>query len=108
MPRICVNLLHTANVSQAHIPSSLDCTLDHLLASVLQAMSEPAALFPPRTEAANRRPLRLPGRRILVVDDDADTAQSLALILREEGYTVDTAGSAEDAIERFRHESYHL
>jgi DNA-binding NtrC family response regulator len=46
--------------------------------------------------------------RVLVVDDQPDEAEALALLLREEGLAVDTAFDAEAAIERFRVETYHL
>jgi hypothetical protein len=43
--------------------------------------------------------------RVLVVDDQPDEAEALALLLREEGLAVDTAFDAEAAIERFRVET---
>ena len=39
-------------------------------------------------------------KRILLVEDDPDLQQSLADVLREEGYLVDTAGDGKQAIER--------
>src|SRR5262249_18374134 len=39
--------------------------------------------------------------RILIVDDDADARDTLARVLRKEGYHVDAAASAEDALKRF-------
>src|SRR5207237_6638721 len=36
------------------------------------------------------------------------TVQGLAAILRGEGYHVDTAATAEEALERFAHDTYHL
>jgi DNA-binding NtrC family response regulator len=47
-------------------------------------------------------------RKILVVDDEDEARAGLTDILREEGYTVETATTAEEAIERFRSETYHL
>ena len=47
-------------------------------------------------------------KKILVVDDEPDAVETMAAILREDGYVVDTAGTAEDALERFRSETYHL
>ncbi len=47
-------------------------------------------------------------RRVLIVDDDADTAAALAALLAVDGYIVDVAGSGEEALERFAVESYHL
>src|SRR5262249_45441099 len=47
-------------------------------------------------------------QRILVVDDDTDLLQALAQLLATEGYSVATAATAEDALDRFREETYHL
>ncbi|MEK6278734.1 MAG: sigma-54 dependent transcriptional regulator [Acidobacteriota bacterium] len=46
--------------------------------------------------------------RILVVDDDESTADSLRLNLVEEGYTVDTAATGGQAIELFDQGGHHL
>jgi len=56
------------------------------------APARPAA---PSRAAPNRR-----AARILIVDDNADAAESLAEVLRIEGHEVVTAGSAEEALER--------
>src|SRR5262245_26375623 len=55
----------------------------------------------PRARASSQK-------KILVVDDEPESQETLAALLREEGYGVDVAGTAEDALERFRHETYHL
>ncbi len=47
-------------------------------------------------------------KKILVVDDEQETAEGLAAILREDGHHVDVVYSAEDAITRFQRETYHL
>ncbi len=47
-------------------------------------------------------------RKILVVDDEPDAANGMAELLREEGHAVDIAPSAEEALERFKFETYHL
>src|SRR5260370_13120112 len=47
-------------------------------------------------------------KKVLVVDDDPETVAGLAAILREDGYSVDVVGSAEDALERFKADTYHL
>ncbi len=46
--------------------------------------------------------------RILIVDDDEATADSLRLNLAEEGYTVDTANNGGKAIELFDQGGHHL
>jgi DNA-binding NtrC family response regulator len=46
--------------------------------------------------------------RILVVDDEESTTDSLRLNLVEEGYTVDTAGTGGQAIELFDQGGHHL
>jgi signal transduction histidine kinase/ActR/RegA family two-component response regulator len=43
------------------------------------------------------------GARVLVVDDNADAADALAELLRLEGYTVQVAGSAEEALTLLEH-----
>ena len=42
----------------------------------------------------------MPGDRILVVDDDLSLRQMLSILLGREGYQVETAGSAEEALNR--------
>jgi DNA-binding NtrC family response regulator len=55
---------------------------------------------------AARQPAGL--KKVLAVDDDPETAAGLAAILREDGYQVDVVGSAEEALDRFAVETYHL
>lgn len=43
------------------------------------------------------------GTRVLIVDDEAGIRESLSSILAEEGYAVETAGTAEAALERATH-----
>ncbi|MCL2041675.1 MAG: response regulator transcription factor [Bacteroidales bacterium] len=47
-------------------------------------------------------------KNILVVDDEADLCEILKFNLEHEGYTVDTAGSAEEALALLQKRSYHL
>jgi DNA-binding NtrC family response regulator len=47
-------------------------------------------------------------KKVLVVDDDAETVTGLAAILREDGHQVDVAATAEEALERFAATTYHL
>jgi DNA-binding NtrC family response regulator len=49
-----------------------------------------------------------PARRVLVVDDEPETAAALAAILRDDGHQVDVVVSAEEAIDRFANTTYHL
>ena len=46
--------------------------------------------------------------RVLVVDDDAPMAEGLRVLLERDGHRVDTAASAEDAINLLREESFAL
>src|SRR5512136_113764 len=46
--------------------------------------------------------------RILIVDDDESIRKVLASILEEKGYTVDTAQSGKEAIEKTQSEFYNL
>jgi len=46
--------------------------------------------------------------RILVVDDDEDIREVLTTILEDEGYSVESAGTARKAIERTRRNFYNL
>src|SRR5215831_10298262 len=57
---------------------------------------------------ATRSSRPLSQKKILLVDDEPDAVESMAAVLREDGYVVDCAGTAEDALERFRSETYHL
>ena len=54
------------------------------------------------------RPLLGAPKKVLVVDDEPETAGGLADILREDGYHVDVVHSAEDAVEKFKADTYHL
>ena len=46
--------------------------------------------------------------RILVVEDDAGAREAMQAILEAQGYAVRTAGSAEEALDHFRRDSFHL
>lgn len=41
-------------------------------------------------------------RSVLVVDDDEDVRESVALVLRDEGYTVETAVNGKDALDKLQ------
>ena len=45
---------------------------------------------------------------ILIVDDEAGIRESLSSILKDEGYVVDTAGSAEEALDRAAHGDFEV
>ena len=47
-------------------------------------------------------------KNILVVDDEADLCEILKFNLEHEGYSVDTAGSAEEALTLLHKRTYHL
>lgn len=55
---------------------------------------------PPPREPSGVRPEAMVSRRILVVDDNRDSANSLALLLQMLGHTVDTAHDGLEAVER--------
>src|SRR5436853_7068988 len=57
---------------------------------------------------ARGRDVQSPRRKILIVDDEEEARSALAEMLREDGYLVDVAATAEDALERFRSETFHL
>jgi two-component system response regulator AtoC len=46
--------------------------------------------------------------KVLVVDDDVPLTRALAELLGQEGYQVTTAGSAEEALDRVREDTFHL
>jgi CheY-like chemotaxis protein len=65
----------------------------------------PAAATPPPKATVDETPRHLVSRRVLVVDDNEDSAESLALLLRLGGHLVETAHDGEaalDAAERFQ------
>jgi DNA-binding NtrC family response regulator len=61
-------------------------------------------------ESDRERPRSAPKglKKILVVDDEPETAAGLSDILRQDGYAVDVVGSAEEALERFQTDTFHL
>ncbi|MDQ6680493.1 MAG: ATP-binding protein, partial [Pseudomonadota bacterium] len=61
-------------------------------------LPEAEATAPPPSIAVPAAPRGESTARILIVDDNDDAAQSLALVLRLEGHDVRTARSAEDAL----------
>ena len=64
---------------------------------------------PYRSRRQRRRaPLRLPERRILLVDDEPGLRRTLSDRLRKEGYAVDTAANGDLALELARKGHYDL
>ena len=45
------------------------------------------------------------GRRILIVEDDADLREALSDVLRDEGYEVTSAADGQEALDRLRREA---
>jgi CheY-like chemotaxis protein len=45
---------------------------------------------------------------ILIVDDEGGIRESLGALLREDGYEIETAASAEDCLERLSHQRFDL
>jgi CheY-like chemotaxis protein len=63
-------------------------------------MTDPESLLP-RSEAASESAAREPGKfKILVVDDNVDSAMSMAMLLRISGHDTRTAHDGEIALER--------
>ena len=60
----------------------------------------------PALEEATAPALAAPGRRLLIVEDEADVAQSLAEILAPDGYHIDLADSGAAALARIRAVDY--
>jgi DNA-binding NtrC family response regulator len=46
--------------------------------------------------------------KVLIVDDDTDLLSALSQLLQGEGYQVGTAATAEDALDKFREDTYHV
>jgi signal transduction histidine kinase len=65
--------------------------------SAPEAVMSPSRQGPPHPEPPDR-----PARRVLVVDDDPTSAQSMAMILKLEGYLVQVAYDGEAALEAVR------
>jgi two-component system CheB/CheR fusion protein len=57
---------------------------------------------PPRASPKAKPPQPVPLRRVLVVDDNADAALSMAVLLRLDGHTVSIAQNGAEAIEAVR------
>jgi CheY-like chemotaxis protein len=56
-------------------------------------------LEPPPAHAAVKAAVRAPRRRVLVIDDDADGAESIAMLLRLDGHEVEVAYAALSGLE---------
>ena len=60
-------------------------------------------VIPPHSEPAHRKLSGLPPRQVLVVDDNRDAAESLALLLRALGAEVEVAYSGAEALQLLQH-----
>ncbi|MGD9904926.1 MAG: PAS domain S-box protein [Vicinamibacterales bacterium] len=63
----------------------------------------PRGAVAPAAVEAPARPADGSGRRVLIVDDDRDNAEALAMFLRLEGHEVSLAGSGEAALDAAAH-----
>jgi CheY-like chemotaxis protein/two-component sensor histidine kinase len=71
-----------------------------------QVRAEPAKAAPETTTGRGKQS-RVPGRRVLVVDDNVSSAQSLAMVVKLDGHEVQVAhdgAGALEAVRRFRPE----
>ena len=50
----------------------------------------------------------MPGKKILVVDDEPNVIRTLTFVLKKEGYDVSSAGDGEEAISRVRESKPNL
>jgi two-component system CheB/CheR fusion protein len=93
--------LHKGTVSAASEGTGRGCTFSIRL----------PRMAAPQRAAADRVAQTAPKRRILVVDDNSDVADSLAMLLRLEGHEVEIAYSAPgtfEAVQRMRPEAVFL
>jgi signal transduction histidine kinase/CheY-like chemotaxis protein len=63
---------------------------------------------PSKWEAGKRAQATRPERRVLVVDDHFDTCTGMKMMLERRGYLVTLAHTADQAVERTRHEEFDL
>jgi signal transduction histidine kinase/CheY-like chemotaxis protein len=63
---------------------------------------------PSKGEAGKRAQATRPERRVLVVDDHFDTCTGMKMMLERRGYLVTLAHTADQAVERTRHEEFDL
>lgn len=54
------------------------------------------------------RPALKQGKRILVVDDEADIRSTVKKVLEKEGFTVTTAENGDDALKKEKNGKFHL
>ena len=60
------------------------------------------------SELETEEPPRIAGAKILVVDDEPTVLHFLSRVLTEEGHDVETAGNADDALERIKNQRYSI
>jgi CheY-like chemotaxis protein len=96
--------LHEGNVSAESDGEGRGATLVvelPLPADEVRTAAKPAAVYR-RLESTPSRLINLAGRRILVVDDEADARDLLAQILSQAGAEVSVVASADEALETLR------
>ena len=80
----------------------------------LETVATPAAASsdrdkkPVKRQADKRAQATKPERRVLVVDDHFDTCTGMKMMLERRGYRVTLAHTADQAVERTRHEEFDL
>lgn len=62
----------------------------------------------PKRKAGQEAQVRKPERRVLVVDDHFDTCTGMKMMLERRGYRVTVAHTADQAVEKTRHEEFDL
>ncbi len=92
--------LHGGTVSALSDGPGLGATFSLLLPSAPTELA-PAPLEPMRLKDADRETALLAGIRVLLVEDDHDGCEMIALLLREHGADVEAVGSAQEAFKAF-------
>lgn len=62
---------------------------------------------PPKTSTPSEKDI-LVSIRVLLVDDEVHIRTSMSAFLEDEGYTVTTVGSAEDALEKLKNQEFDI
>lgn len=94
----------------------IPCTDDELLRTISSIFSNDrsdltssTSLIAPDSDLIDRELVQKgPTERLLVVDDDSLNLQILDVMLKREGYLVDTAENGEEALDKFERNTYDL